>query len=232
MTNIPIELAVNKLLAANTNATLATIMLEDSTPFASWVPYVQAQSGTVLLLLSELAQHTKNTKQNADVSLLITSNGHEPLPDLPRITIQGKLQHINSDSELVQRYLNYFPQGKEFVENLDFSFYQVILLKLQAIMGFGEVQWFDGGIIDPSPFTTAEELHMTAHMNSDHADAIRHYCDKVSIDLGSNSEPKIVGINAHGFHVRVQQQLHWFAFETPCENVKSVREALISMARS
>ena len=66
-------------------------------------------------------------------------------------------------------------------------------------------------------------------MNSDHTDAIRHYCAKVSLHV--DDVPEIVGINAYGFHVKVQQLLYWFAFDTPCGDVSSVREALVTMAR-
>ena len=233
MTQESIALEANKLVAANTNAALATIMVAtDSTPFVSWVPYALANDGTIILLLSELAQHSKNIKENPNISLLITSSRVSTIPDLPRITLQAQLQSIQVDTDLAVRYLRYFPYAKDYLEKLDFSFYQVVPQRAQAIMGFAQAQWIKGKVIHPSPFADKDERHMIEHMNSDHTDAICHYCDKVPITITPGNIPQIVGITAYGFHVRVEDELHWFAFDTPCHDVKSVREVLVAMARS
>ncbi len=233
MTEQSLALMVNLLIAENTNASLATIMSDDnSNPFASWVPYCQSYDGTLIVLLSDLAQHTKNIKENSNGSLLINSKQVNPAADMPRISIQVQITPIEENSQLIERYYRYYAEAKDYFINLDFHFYQAAPKKLQAIAGFGQVRWFGSEVVQPSPFSQGDELHMIEHMNDDHVDAIRHYCDKVSIHCAPECIPKIVGISAYGFHVRVDTELHWFAFATPSHSVQKVREALVSMARS
>src|SRR5215207_2173487 len=63
------ELA-RSLLAAGGTATLATLTAEGA-PFASYVVAAPAVDGSPLMLLSRLAQHTKNLDLDARASLLL-----------------------------------------------------------------------------------------------------------------------------------------------------------------
>ncbi len=233
MSTHSLVLEANQLIAARTDMALATIMSGvDTIPFCSWVPYVLSLDGTIVLLLSEIAQHTLNIQQNSHVSALIAAGNTGSSANTSRVSVQAQVQLLEKNSEAGARYCRYFPQSKGYLENLDFSFYRLLPESALVNMGFGQAQWIRKNIVQSSPFTEAEELHMIEHMNSDHSDAIRHYCDKVSINIASNSTPEIVGICAHGFHVGVQEKLHWFAFNSLCLNVTDVREELVAMARS
>ena len=195
------------------------------------VVYTQAQDGSLILLLSDLAQHTINIKKIATVSLMISAGQQVQTADMPRVSLQATLMPVESNSDYVQRYYSYYPEAQQYVTKLDFRFYRASVSQIYLVAGFGDVAKYSADLIKGSPFTFEDEQHMIEHMNSDHSDAIQHYCDKVSIHYKANEQPILVGITAHGFHIKVDNKLYWFSFETPCENVNSVRQALVKMAQ-
>lgn len=228
------ERLLNKLIAGNSQATLATMMCSQlNAPFASMVRYSQAQDGTLVLLLSDLAQHTKNIKEISRASLMIMAHQQVQTSDVSRVSLQGEITPIDAGSaHYVQRYYSYYPEAQKYIQALDFNFYRLTVEQVYWIGGYGKVSQYTGNDINSLPFSIEDERRMIEHMNKDHADAIQHYCDKVSIHNKGNVVPEMVGVSAHGFHVRVGNNLHWFAFDELCEDVNSVRQALISMAQS
>ena len=79
------------LLAAGGPASLATLTVENG-PFASYVVTAPAQDGSPLMLLSRLAQHTKNLERDPRASLLFVREaapGDETLT-ASRLTLIGR----------------------------------------------------------------------------------------------------------------------------------------------
>lgn len=221
----------NQLIAANTQACLATVAPEESiAPFIIRVEYSQASNGAIIVQLGDTTRHADNLQFNRVASFLLDDccSARDGL----QMSLQVELKPVDRNSELLQRHYQYYPQSRQLAEQSVILFYQVNVLRVDWFGYVHKALQYSGDLIQASPFSYAEELGMIEHMNNDHSQAIQHYCARVSIDYDANDMPVIGGISAYGFHVRVHHRLHWFSFDSPCETVNCVRKALVKMAQS
>ena len=118
-------LTIRGLLRGATTASLATNMAEDANPYASLVLVATDPAGRPLMLLSDMAVHSRNIVKNSNVSLLIAEepNGRDPLT-LSRVSIEGTLGIIE-DAKITERYLRRFPSARGFVGFKDFNLYRM-----------------------------------------------------------------------------------------------------------
>ena len=80
-----------------------------------------------------------------------------------------------------------------------------------------------------NPFSGETEDRMIAHMNEDHVGAMKDYCRDASIELHSQP-PLMLGIDAYGFDLLVNNQALRFQFNNKCETAQQVRQALVELA--
>lgn len=125
-------------------AVLAT--LEDGKPFTSAVNcfYLpQEKWGKMIMLMSELARHTKNANKNPEVSLQILESSSLPLYQRKRVSLQGNLSPVK-DSAVFEshkkHYLELFPEAEIFFKLSDFKFYELEINELYFIGGFGKIE--------------------------------------------------------------------------------------------
>jgi heme iron utilization protein len=127
------------LLATGDTATLATLTAKGA-PFASYVLTAPAIDGSPLMLLSALAQHTKNLERDPRASLLFVreaERGDETLT-ASRLTLTGGCIR---DADLLsrQRYLNRHPDSTRYAEFSDFSLYRFNVESGYLVAGFGRI---------------------------------------------------------------------------------------------
>jgi hypothetical protein len=115
-----------RLLRTTDRAALAT-RLPDGAPFASLVLVALDLDATPLLLLSDLAEHSRNIAVDARVSLLIdgTSGLQDPLTG-PRATLLGRAEAV-SDKRLLARYLARHPSAAGYAAFADFKLYRMAI---------------------------------------------------------------------------------------------------------
>ena len=109
-------------------------------PFASSAPFCVAPNGSPVFLLSSLAAHTKNLKQNSKASLLVAAS--KQVSDA-RLTVIGDLEKI-SESErdaIGNSYLQRHPEAQQWVSFGDFAFYRLVPIDLYLVAGFGKMGW-------------------------------------------------------------------------------------------
>jgi hypothetical protein len=199
-------------------------------PFGSVVPYVLDHEARPVILISLLAEHTRNIEGDARVSLLV----NDPAGDIQsgaRLTLVGDAARADGNLEALQaRYLNYFPDAARLFALGDFALYQIRPLQLRWIGGFGDIQWIPAEAYAPPANRLAdEEQDILAHMNADHAHNLRDYCRHFH---GRTAvEAHMAGIDCDGFDVRADGELVRFEFEHPVTDAASAREALVAMAR-
>ncbi len=130
------------------HAALATIGLRPAGhPFASLVAVAADERGRPLLLLSRLAEHTKNLEASAKASLLV-SDGDAPAPlSAARVTLLGTCALVpDADVEAVRaRYLAAHPDAKQWASFADFAFYRLEPEELRVVVGFGRMSWVSAG---------------------------------------------------------------------------------------
>ena len=135
------ELDAARLFLTRRWAALATI--DDGAPLATMVAYApEARLEGVLLLLSELAQHTRNVMADPRVSLVVSDpdGGDEDPQLLPRATLIGEARPIASDTEEFAAarvlYLSHFPDADMRFELADFHLFRVVPSAVRYVGGF------------------------------------------------------------------------------------------------
>jgi len=203
-------------------------------PFGSSVPYCLTENGWPLMLISRIAQHTKNLKADPRCSLLVAERGVEDVQANGRLTVLAEARQLDDASAIdaaAARYYRYFPESRDYHRAHDFDFWVLQPVRWRYIGGFGAIHWLDDVALG-NPFARAggAENGMLEHMNDDHAAAIAHYVERAG--LPSAPAAQMVGIDSEGFHLRIGQAIHWLAFPDTCDNPGAVRQALVSMARN
>lgn len=144
-----LELAsVLKLLHSAQAATLATQSLQmPGYPYATVVPNVLDEHHQPVLLISALAEHTKNLLADPKVSISITEPGITNVQDGQRLTLVGDAEQFEPSPELIARYLRYVPAAEQYLA-LDFMFFRILPRRLRYIGGVGKMGWVEADALD------------------------------------------------------------------------------------
>ncbi|MGI9492074.1 MAG: HugZ family protein [Geminicoccaceae bacterium] len=209
---------------------LATIMRDSGgAPYASLVSVATDHDGSPILLISDLADHTKNLRNDDRVSLLL--NGSEGLTDPlagARLTLQGKLAR-HDDQEGRRRYLARHAKASFYADFADFGFYRLDIEKAHLVAGFGRIHWLmrDDLLITTPDALVACDAEVVAHMNDDHGDAVQLYANKL---LGRDGDGWLMtGIDAEGADLRNNGQVTRLTFGNKVNNSTDVRNELIRL---
>jgi heme oxygenase (biliverdin-IX-beta and delta-forming) len=200
-------------------------------PFGSVTPYVVNHQGMPVILISSIAEHTKNIIHNAHVSLVVFNNDTD-LQANARLTLLAKAEQTDKQNDLLRaRYLRYMPQAETYFDAHDFSFYTLFITHARYIAGFGKMGWLEGNDFQiPSNPLFTEEAGILAHMNQDHTENLKAYCQH--FHQVSPSTARMIGIDSLGFDIRtVPDQILRFQFDQPITNAQEARAALVAMAK-
>ena len=204
-------------------------------PFGSVTPFVLDSDCQPIILISSIAEHTKNIAINAKVSLLVFAEGAD-LQANARLTLIGEAAQINKDdSELRARYLRYLPQSAGYFDMHDFAFYRISIHQARYIASFGKMGWADGNEIGAANNTIAAlENGMLQHMNADHVDSILAYCQHFYNVRPQSVE--LIGVDSDGFDILATisedtTNILRFTFETPIFDAQSARAAFVALSK-
>ena len=159
-------------------------------------------------------------------------------PDLQasgRVTYLGDAERLAPGAALdaaASRYCRYFPEAVDYDRTHDFAFYVIVPKRLRFIGGFGAIHWLEPHALVRNPFDAAAERGIVEHMNSDHADAIRHYCTQAGYAVADDVDPLLVGCDGEGIDIRIGERIRRIAFGAPVADLKAVRATLVAMART
>lgn len=222
-----------KLYTAHQHGTLSTMSQEiPGHPFGSVVSYALSRDGRPTILISHIAEHTKNIEADARVSLTLSMGGDDPQA-VGRITVVGKaiaLQGAESESESA-RYDRRYPAAVEYRRAHDFVLYKIEPVKVRYIGGFGRIHWVETpDFCRHNPFSATEEAAMVNHMNEDHADAMVAYCRMFNIDLRGDV-PVMTAVDGEGFDLRLGKRLARIDFDAPVATPGDVRAAMVALVR-
>ena len=202
-------------------------------PFGSAVPYCLGEEGWPLILISRIAQHTKNLQADPRCSLLVAERGAEDVQATGRLTLLAEAVQLTAEAAVevaAERYYRYFPESRDYHRVHDFDFWVLQPVRWRYIGGFGAIHWLDQvALANPFAHTGGGEGEMLDHMNQDHGAAIAHYVPVAG--LPSDPTARMVGIDSEGFHLSIGQSIHWLAFADSCTSPGTVRQALVAMAQ-
>jgi putative heme iron utilization protein len=228
--------AAKKLLREGRSGALATLMSASGDPYCSLVNVATTAEGAPLLLLSRLALHTKNILADARVSLMLDERKPGDPLEGARVMLMG-IAAPTQDEEARRRYLDRQPEANVFAGFGDFGFYRIALKGAHLVAGFGR-------IVDLKPLdlltdldgaddVVAAEPEIVAHMNADHAEAVRLYAVKL---LGAlEGAWRCVGCDPEGLELqlgRLALRLRFPARVTSAGALRQVLKRLAEQARA
>jgi heme iron utilization protein len=238
MTGIAAEnpaLTARRLLRGARTAALASRMAAGAAegwPHASLVLLATAPDAAPILLLSRLAEHTRNLGADERVALLVdgTADLAEPLTGA-RLSVQGRARH-SADPADRARYLRRHPSAAAYADFGDFAFYRVAVERAHLVAGFGRIHWLTAAEVlygGPTDTLAATEADIVAHMNQDHADAIQLYANVL---LGATGEGWVMaGCDNEGCDLARDGRLLRLDFDQPAITPDDARRQLVRLAK-
>lgn len=221
------------LIRGTDRAALATMDRDtDRWPYASLVLAACDHGAAPLLLISDLAEHSKNIAADSRLSLLFdgTAGLDETLTGT-RASVLGRAERCD-DEDLLGRFVARHPSAAGYAGFADFHLYRVRIERAHLVAGFGAIDWIDGSdiVYDVTDATDLAEAEngIISHMNDDHADAIEDYAHNL---LNLSGGPWIMtGIDPEGIDIRYQGEVGRVTFEGPVHGPGEARERLVALA--
>ncbi|MBY0430298.1 MAG: DUF2470 domain-containing protein [Rhodospirillales bacterium] len=213
-------------------ATLATAFAEDhGRPYASLVTVATDQDGAPLLLLSRLADHTRNIAAEPRVSLLFDgTEGFANPQQGPRVTVIGTV----AMTELTRhrhRFLARHPAAALYADFQDFAFHRVEVERVHFVGGFARALWLDRVLAGAEAAQGMAECEssLCAHMNGDHPDTLRLYA---RVFLNQLEEGwRMAAIDPDGCDLALGERVLRLDFPTPVAGAGEARQMLAHLAR-
>ena len=124
-------------------------------PFATALAFATDAHHRPVVLISRLAEHTRNLAADARASLAVA----RPLGggEIARASLVGELLPIDADARLVSRYLRFHPAAETFMQFGDFRFHRFEPTRIRVVGGFAQAGWLDGTQLIEAPHLPPEE---------------------------------------------------------------------------
>ncbi|HEY0184879.1 MAG TPA: DUF2470 domain-containing protein [Rhodopila sp.] len=213
------------LLRAARSGSLATSA--NGQPFASLVTPACMPDGSLLLLLSRLAEHTRHLMADPRCSVMVSGVAETANPQTaPRVTVTGVAEMVEN-SALKARYLAVHPYASLYADFGDFATWRVAPAAGMLVGGFARAFRMKAEDLAPPADAVstiaAAEAGILAHCNQDHQDAL------VAI-AGEAGAWRMVTADVDGFDLALGERVVRFAWSAPAKDVGDVRRELVRMA--
>ena len=226
------------------NATLCTLAAEPEIagfPFGSLAPFALRADGTPFVLISAIAQHTRNLARDPRCSLFVRDPAAEAGGDAQatwRVTVLARGERLDASGEALEelhaRYAARVPDAPSYGSAHDFAFWQLAPVRVRAIGGFGAIRWLPPDTVRCDPLGRGwreAAPQVIAHMNGDHETALR---DIVAARGGARPERACISaVESAGFLVRASSPdgLHYVPFGRDVD-ASDARDVFVKLARA
>jgi heme iron utilization protein len=234
--------ACRRLMRRQGHAVLATSLAEGPAghPYASLVALACDLDASPLLLLSDLAQHSRNIAADSRVSLLFDGAARDQFPAgadplaAPRLSMLGQAVRCD-DPRLLARFTSRHPSAASYAGFADFHLYRVAIERGHLVAGFGRISWIGGAdlrLTGEAGALAAAEAEIIAHMNNDHIDAVALYAARLLRREGTGW--LMTGIDPEGIDLRRDHETARLDFRDFIEaglvfDPAAARQALIAL---
>lgn len=214
---------VRALVRAADRAALGTNQRDPAGyPYTSLVMLATDHDGSPVLMLSDLADHTRNLKQDQRASLLIdgTRELDDPLAGA-RVTLLGRIARTEADAGR-GRFLRRHPSAALYAGFGDFAVYRFATERAHLVAGFGRIRWLEGAVecVGVAPELVTAEAGLVARLN-----------DGLGRSLGLLPQGWIVtGIDGAGIDLRSAGKVARVRFPEPVASADEVLDALPGLA--
>ena len=223
------------------SATLCTIAREpEGFPSGSLVTIAIDAAGRPLLLLSTLAEHTRNLHAEKNASVLLTEplDAHDQPLAVGRVTILGPCTLVPDAERAAVRetFLAQQPSSSYYVDFKDFAFYRLEPSSLRYVGGFGRMSWVaadDYRVAEPDPLAD-DAAGILSHMNDDHGEAMLAYAH-VLAGVPDATSVTMTAVDRYGFELAtltpVGPRAVRLAFDAPVTTNDEVRRAMVALVK-
>jgi putative heme iron utilization protein len=220
-----------KLLRAARSGMLATLVHAGPAggqPFASLVTPACAPDLSLLLLLSNLSEHTRHLRAEPRCSILLCGAAEGANPQTaPRVTVTG-IAEVADDPVLKARYLAVHPYASLYADFGDFHLWRVRPLGALFVGGFARAVRLRQAELAPDPAAvatlTAAEQGIVTHCNNDHPDALAAIAEQAG-------DWRMVIADVDGTDLAQGEQVLRVHWSRPVTDAGGVRTELVRMAR-
>ena len=220
-----------RLLRGATTAALATAAsTAGGWPYASLALLAVDHDASPILLISDLAEHSRNIAADNRVSVLVAGDAglDDPL-DGPRASLKGRAER-SDDSRHRARFLARHPTAAVYADFRDFHVWRVAAESAHFVAGFDRIHTIAASdlLYDAPRALAAAEADILAHMNDDHADAVALYARTL---LGARGKgARLIGIDPEGCDIRVGARVMRLDFDRTIADAQEARAILIELA--
>ncbi|HXQ83183.1 MAG TPA: DUF2470 domain-containing protein [Xanthobacteraceae bacterium] len=225
------------LLRATRAGSLATIDRHTGHPFASLVNVATDSDGAPLILVSRLATHTANLEVDGRASLLLASAGKgDPLAH-PRLTLIGSFapmaRNHSDEPRLRRRFLARHPKSELYAGFGDFSFWRLDVVSAHLNGGFARAADLKAAdvltdVVGAENLIEAEPSAV-AHMNEDHAEAMRLYATKLL--GGADGKWHLTGLDPEGLDLARGDLTLRLPFPERVTSAEQLRKVVVDLAK-
>ncbi len=222
-----LRFTIRKLIRGASRASLATTLAGENRPYVSLVTVSTDFDGSPLLLLSRLADHTRNIDGDPHVSLLFDgTEGYDNPQQGPRVSVVGAIS-VCTDLGPRERFLARHPGAALYADFADFSFYRVSLDRAHFVGGFGRAVWADKGLTYPSQLSSefaSAQTEWVEKLNAERADDLTLLVNKLLKRRGKGW--RMVALDPDGFDMRSEKTVLRQSFESPLSGITAVPAAI------
>jgi putative heme iron utilization protein len=223
-----------------TTGALSTVARDpEGHPYGSFVTFALDAGARPVLLLSELAEHTRNLRGDGRASLMVAESVREDPLANGRVTLLGTCVPVEASDDGAhggarEAYLARFPNAAYYAEYRDFGFWRLSVDSARYIGGYGRMSWVTGeewAAARPDPLAP-HAAAIVAHMNADHGAAMVALCRAFSRAREAESVV-MTGIDRYGFEMSVAtedgRRPVRLAFPAPVTTPGEARRALVEL---
>lgn len=185
-----LEILVDLLHSQDTAALATQSSTLPGHPFASSVAFAPDEHHRPLLLISHLAEHTRNLAADPRASLLVarSMDGGE----IARASLVGSVVRVEPDAPLIARYLRYQPAAERFLQLGDFAFHRFEPERILVVGGFAQAGWLEGKALLAAPSLGC--------------------ADEAALLASRAPDAELLGVDLYGMDVRAQGARRRIAF--------------------
>ena len=224
------------LMRAHDTATLASaLQAGDETnggreagawPYASLVLVACAFDASPILLISQLAEHTKNIVKDDRVALLYDGTGGPDRLSGDRVSVLGRARPTD-DPDARARYLARHPSAAGYAGFADFGFFRIEVTRAHLVAGFGRIDWIGGRDLmfaaDASAPLAGAEAELVLDMNENHPEKVRFLAENLGLD---GDGWRMTGCDPEGCDLRHEGDVARFVFPIPVFTPDEARAAI------
>lgn len=207
---------------------LATLFAgDDGRPYVSLVTLACDCDLSPILLLSDLADHTRNLSRDARASLLVEEASRRANPQTgARVSLIGRVV-ADATPRLRRRFLARHPGAAVYSDFADFHIFRLIVERAHHVGGFGRAQWLTGeAILSPAgaEAIAAGEEEILTEANREHGETITMLARHL---LGLRGDGwQLAGVDPDGCDLRRGSTLARLPFADPATDPSAVWQAL------